>query len=106
MLPSLDRGNPRTTVEFQILLTAHGRSGLREEQPVTCHIVFFFFLVYVIMVLKKLATKVVKISILIFSLCLYAYISSQKVRNCLFFCTVSESVFYTVQYTITVFFRF
>ena len=36
------------------------------------------------MALRKLATKVVKISILIFGLCLYAYISSQKAETVFF----------------------
>jgi hypothetical protein len=40
-------GNCRTTSKFQILLKEHGRSGLQEEQSVTCHIVQFFFFKFV-----------------------------------------------------------
>jgi len=54
----------------------------RAASDVSYSSVSFFF--YVKMALRKLATKVVQISIIIFSLCLYAYKSSQKVTNCLF----------------------
>lgn len=77
LLPSLDRGNCKTTSEFQILLTEHRRSGLREEQSVTCHMVQFLFLTLLCETgIEKISYKFVEIFILIFGLCLKTYISS------------------------------
>jgi len=79
-----------------MILAAYALLGLRKKQLVTCHLVQISL--YIKRSLKKMATKLFYVSVLIFSLCLYVYLSSQKVR----LADTKLRVFCTVQYTVLV----
>jgi hypothetical protein len=100
-LPSLNRRSSWITATFQIVLISQVRSGLREQQLVTCHLVQYFdsgtWKGHWENWLQKFSTLVFLFGAYVSTVIL----SSRKVRTA-FFYTGGESVFSTVQFTVSV----
>jgi len=66
--------------KYQTLLTSQERSGFRELQPLTCHLVQFFFYYYFSLsrtrALRKFAKEIFDLVVLNFNLWVYVYLSS------------------------------
>jgi hypothetical protein len=100
-LPLLNWRNRWTIAIFHILLTAHARSELQKPQ-----IVVLFYLGFELATLKKplrrLAAWVFDLSVLILGCYINVYLSSRKVKTVFFFYILDESVFFSVQFTVSV----
>jgi len=61
----------------------------------TCYLVHFFLIWYLKLPLRKLATKIFELYILIFGVCICVYLLSEKISTVVFYIQV-KNVFYTV----------
>jgi hypothetical protein len=98
MLPKLNRRNGWPIAMFQTLLIAHARSGLREQQLVMSHL-FQFFWGWGVWYLKcywENWLQVFRTFLIIFGLCIYLNLSSQKKKNFLFYAKQKWILYCTV----------